>query len=89
MLYYLGMKKTIPANIKKLFWDVDKESLDVTNHQKSIVERVLNYGQLSDWRWLITTYGIPGVQKVLSAHGIFLRTNIRERARRLFSLLVK
>ena len=83
------MKKAIPTNIQKLFWDVDRQKLNVASNRKSIIERVLNYGVLSDWRWLMRTYGAETVEEVVSARGSFLRTNVREQSRRLLSLLIK
>lgn len=83
------MKKAIPIGIKRLFWDVDKNKLDITTDQKSIIERVLNYGVLSDWHWLVRTYGTQGVRDVLTGRDAFKRTNVREQSRRLFSLLTK
>ena len=37
---------------KHLFWDVDRESLDSQKHKKMIVQRVLEYGLLHDWKML-------------------------------------
>lgn len=89
MCYNVDMKEMIPAGIKRLFWDVNKERLDVVTDQKSIMERVLNYGTLSDWRWLVATYGTQRVREVLLGRGALQRTNIREQARQLFSMLTK
>ena len=83
------MKEVIPTNIRRLFWDVDKGKLDIITDQKSIVERILNYGVLSDWKWLLVTYGKGVVEDVVSNSINQNRSNIREQSRRLFTLLVK
>ena len=38
-----------------LFWDVDKNELDMDKHKEFIVERVLDYGFMAD-RLLIKEY---------------------------------
>nr|WP_129732211.1 hypothetical protein [Parabacteroides goldsteinii] len=35
-----------------LFWDIDRNKLDWNKHRAYIVERVLEYGTLSDWKFL-------------------------------------
>ena len=43
---------------ENLFWDTDHETLDYEKHKKFIVQRVLEYGSLSDWRLICSFYGI-------------------------------
>ncbi|MEZ4983609.1 MAG: hypothetical protein R2795_00985 [Saprospiraceae bacterium] len=40
-----------------LFWDVDKTTLDVKQHQRFIIERTLTHGTLSDWYLIKRYYG--------------------------------
>lgn len=40
-----------------LFWDVDRAELRFEDHKKFIVQRVLEYGLLSDWITLVHYYG--------------------------------
>jgi hypothetical protein len=40
----------------RLFWDTDKNSLDIYRHKRFIIERVLRFGMLSDIKWLLSTY---------------------------------
>ena len=75
--------------IQRLFWDVDAGALDVKVHQKTVVERVLNDGTLTDWRWLVSAYGRDGVRDVLSNKGAHGRDGIRAESRRLASLILK
>lgn len=51
------MDAGLPASIQKLLWDADIRSLDERVHRRLIMERVLNYGALADWRWLVARYG--------------------------------
>ena len=41
-----------------LFWDVDGNELDMEKHKEFIVERVLNYGFMNDWRVIKDYYSI-------------------------------
>ena len=41
-----------------LFWDVDKSKLDFSKNKKLIIQRVLDYGLLSDWEKISDYYGI-------------------------------
>ena len=56
-----------PANldIKKfsshIFWDVDVNNLDIIRSKKLIVQRVLGYGLINDWKILLNLYGIAEI----------------------------
>lgn len=41
-----------------LFWDVDKSKLDLTKNKKLIIQRVLDYGLMADWKLISDYYGI-------------------------------
>ena len=41
-----------------LFWDVDIHEIDVDKHAVFLIERVLMYGLLSDFRLILKTYGL-------------------------------
>ena len=42
-----------------LFWDVDRESIDVDRHRRFIVQRVLERGNMKDWRLTKAHYTLP------------------------------
>ena len=44
-----------------LFWDIDRNGLDIERSKKTIVQRVLEYGLLKDWKILVKTYGIEEI----------------------------
>ena len=46
-----------------LFWDTDKSQLDVQQHKRYIIERVLSHGMLSDWYLIKTLYGKETIKK--------------------------
>lgn len=44
-----------------LFWDINKEEADMDNYPSHIIQRVLEYGTMNDWRILRSYYGIPKI----------------------------
>lgn len=48
---------------KTLFWDTD--SLDSQKHRTFIIERVLNFGDLDDYKWAERFYGREKIKKVV------------------------
>ena len=41
-----------------LFWDVNKDDLDMEKHSQYIIKRVLEYGMLQDWNIVKQYYGL-------------------------------
>lgn len=53
----------LPAHLAPLFWNRDFDALDVTNDANVIIERILIFGELEDWRWLVNTYGLGQIKQ--------------------------
>ena len=49
-----------------LFWDVDRDLLDETEHADFIIRRVLSFGDTDDVRWMVARYGTEKVSSVLA-----------------------
>lgn len=47
-----------------LFWDVDRERIDIEKHRAYIVQRVLEYGMMSDWRLLCSIWNIKEIAHI-------------------------
>lgn len=47
-----------------LFWDTNAEDIDTTANAPYIVQRVLEYGEMSDWRLIKELYGIPKIAQI-------------------------
>lgn len=47
--------KQIPIR-KELFWDIDITKLDLNKHRNLIIERVLSYGNVDEFRFILTQY---------------------------------
>jgi len=50
-----------------LFWDVDRATVDMEAHEKFIVQRVLEYGLLSDWVIIKNYYSKTELARIASS----------------------
>lgn len=48
---------------KSLFWDVDPEKIDLNEHRRFIIERVINYGTLDNLKEILRIYGKQKIKK--------------------------
>ena len=48
-----------------LFWDVDREKIDLNKNRKWLVHRVLEYGLLNDWVLINKYYGIGEIAQIV------------------------
>lgn len=71
-------------SVKKLFWDVKKNSLDVDKNQREIITRTINYGSLRDWHWLRKQYGEKSVSDFIHQTQ---RSAIRPEVKRLAEII--
>ena len=46
---------------KHLFWDIDKNSLKSQKNKKQIIQRVLEYGFVCDWKIIKDYYGVKDI----------------------------
>lgn len=59
MSYQVKRSLDINSFSSYLFWDIDRTTLDIHIHAAYIIKRVLEYGQLSDWKLIRDYYTIP------------------------------
>lgn len=83
------MHRPLPATIERLFWDSNPKKLDISMHQRTIIERVLNHGTLADWHWLVSVYGAEAVRETVSPRGRMRMNGVRRESARLVEMLVK
>ena len=50
------MKTNIPSKIKSLLWDIDISTIDLDKHYKFIIERVIEYGDIEEVKWMQSTF---------------------------------
>ncbi|MCR5560515.1 MAG: hypothetical protein K6F58_01705 [Bacteroidales bacterium] len=44
-----------------IFWDVDRNAIDLQANIRFVVQRVLEYGQYQDWKLLLSYYGMASI----------------------------
>jgi len=54
-------KDTYPQLSSHLLWDVDKENFDVDTYPVWTIQRVLEYGDISDWQFISSHFGIQRI----------------------------
>ena len=47
-----------------IFWDVERNSIDLASNAPFVIQRVLEYGQMGDWKLLLGYYGLEEIVKV-------------------------
>jgi hypothetical protein len=47
----------LPEDLRKLFWDTDFDSVDLTEHRNFVIRRVLEHGDWETLKWLRATVG--------------------------------
>jgi hypothetical protein len=55
---------TINQFTENLFWDTDVTTLDLNKFPAYIIQRVLEYGEMHDWRLINKIYGLPKIVEV-------------------------
>ncbi|MEI8278423.1 MAG: hypothetical protein WCG87_01595 [Bacteroidota bacterium] len=60
------LKKDAPILNKRIFWDVDFNTLDYDNKASFIIERVFERGDVPDIRACRRYYGDPVIKEVLT-----------------------
>ena len=60
----MNSKECIQRLSDVLFWDMDKEEADMDKYPAHIIQRVLEYGQLDDWRIVKAYYGLDKIVNV-------------------------
>ena len=50
------LEKTIPSNLRWLFWSYDIDSLGLDEDKDYIIPQALNYGTWDDIKWLFKVY---------------------------------
>lgn len=59
------MRNELPDSFRPLFWDADFSKIDSGKDEKVVIERIINYGSLSQWRFLVDFYGKEKVKKIV------------------------
>lgn len=57
----MSSKECIGKLSHVLFWDMDKDQADMDKYPAHFIQRVLEYGNMDDWRLLRSYYGLPKI----------------------------
>ena len=57
----MSSKDCLSKFSKNLFWDVDPSQLKMNVHAAYIIQRVMEYGQMDDWRLINRYYGLDRI----------------------------
>lgn len=67
---------------QSLFWDVDPKTIDLKRHARYVIERVLDFGNDDEVRWLWSQYGPKSIREVAESS-----RDIHPQSRALWTLL--
>ena len=65
-----------------LFWDADPKSIDPKRHARYIIERILDFGDEKEVRWMARTYSRRLIQDTIDRSRV-----IHEKSRSLWKLV--
>lgn len=54
----MSSQESISQFSPNLFWDVDSSAFSMDEHAGYIIQRVMEYGQMADWRIIKSYYGL-------------------------------
>lgn len=78
-------KKTHISFRQSLFWDTDPEKIDVEKNARYIIERVFDFGNDAEIRWLFMQYPKSLLHEVLHRS----RSSVHEKSKALWSLVLQ
>lgn len=50
---------------QSLFWDVNPKSIDKKKHASYVIERILDFGNDREIRWMNKTYSLNQIKKIV------------------------
>ena len=60
----MSEKEYIQSFSNYLFWDVNPDSIDLETNAAYVIRRILERGQIEDWRLLVDRYGLSEIVRV-------------------------
>ncbi|HAU99444.1 MAG: hypothetical protein UX04_C0006G0071 [Microgenomates group bacterium GW2011_GWF2_45_18] len=55
----------LPLELHKYFWDVRIDQMNIQEKSSFVISRILEHGDIPDYRWLIQQYGKPEIIRVI------------------------
>ena len=69
---------------ESLFWDTNPDWIDIKKNARYIIERVLDFGELEEVRWLFKTYSKEEIKRVMDLP----RSQVTTKSKTLWNLLL-
>jgi hypothetical protein len=60
------MRQMSPLRKKSLFWDTDAQTIDLVKNKRFVIERILKFGNLTDYSWLRNKYTPDEIKEVIT-----------------------
>lgn len=60
----MSSKECINRLSEGIFWDVDRTQLDMNEYPAYVIPRVMEYGDMDDWRLINQFYGLEKIVEV-------------------------
>jgi len=70
---------------KALFWDVNPKNIDTKKNARYVIERILDFGNDKEVKWLYNFYNKALIKKVMHLP----RVQLSDKSKALWSLLTK
>lgn len=58
-------KAPLPEFLRPLFWEIDFDQLRVQGHERYVIERVLEYGDLPEAKWMLGRFSRAEIVQTL------------------------
>ncbi len=68
-----------------LFWDVDPKTIDPEKNARYVIERILDFGEPKEVRWLFKQYSQTEIKRVMNLP----RSQVDPKSKSLWSLLLQ
>lgn len=57
----------LPLSARRFFWDINLDELDAAKHSRYVIERLLDYGDIPELRWLFRNFSREAIAAVLKS----------------------
>lgn len=61
----MSAQRKIPKRVKRLFWDVKKEEVNLELHYPYIISRIMDFGNEEDVQWMLKTFSQEQIKEVV------------------------
>ncbi len=59
---HMQITPSLPEEMYRFFWDTNPASIQLQKHANYIIDRILHYGDIPSWKWLLSVYERENIQ---------------------------